>query len=247
MWKSSDFYSGAGYARFLPTWLFCQCVRYRIMEQDKVFLRKLLPFALLVFLSMAKWGTGPQFYIGSSVVPVIWAIVLAAGVGSKPVKIAKTRPVLLVAMWSYSIYLSHSLVIHGVPRLLGQWVEVDLIYFLFSIILILIVGWALFFAVERSSILICDRLVPRRVAVVSLRPRGAALRQGSRAFLVRLGHLGPKPELLHRHRQEALDHRRLLDHSVGHLRLAGFRGSVRDAAGAGLHGATATGLSPLGR
>ena len=54
----------------------------------------------------------------------------------------------------------------GLVLLKGQWVEVDLIYFLFSLFLILIVGWALFFAVERSSILMRDRWVPRRVAVV---------------------------------------------------------------------------------
>jgi peptidoglycan/LPS O-acetylase OafA/YrhL len=137
-----------------------------LWSRIKFFARKLLPFALLVFLSMAMWGTSLQFYIGSSLVPVIWAIVLAAGAGSKPVKIAKTRAVLLMAMWSYSIYLSHSLVIHGARRLLGQWVEVDLIYFLVSTCLILIVGWVLFFTVERSSILMRDRLVPRRVAVV---------------------------------------------------------------------------------
>jgi peptidoglycan/LPS O-acetylase OafA/YrhL len=123
--------------------------------------------ALLLFFSMAFWPIGAQYVIGYTALAAIWAIILAA-VASKPaLPGAASRLIYCLAVSSYSIYLVHVLALHGSKTLFARLhINAPMIDFMLAIVVIGIASAVLHFGVERTSILLRDRFMPRRAAEV---------------------------------------------------------------------------------
>jgi peptidoglycan/LPS O-acetylase OafA/YrhL len=120
--------------------------------------------------------------------PEIWMYrvgltVLASGLcgllvfltGLNPGAIASSRIVKWVALASYSVYLTHPLMLHAARRIsaaIPAWQA--WLYFPVTIALIAGAGAAFYFAVERTSIQLRDRYVPRRARGQNANPKAVS-------------------------------------------------------------------------
>lgn len=117
-----------------------------------IFGATLLPFAPADF----------QYYIGDSYISVLCACVVVALVGMPALSVAKSRLVYFISISSYSIYLTHSVVLHA-GQMLTNWLDVPRgLAFTLWVPMILAVGWFAFILVERPALGFRDRFVPKR-------------------------------------------------------------------------------------
>ena len=123
--------------------------------------RYLLPL-LLLCLTMPWWDRWSRIYLEPTIVSMACGALLIALVERPELAVARLAGVRFLALTSYSVYLSHALLINvgilaadrfGIPRL---WVAPILL------LLILLTGYLMYRWVECTAISWRDRLVPRR-------------------------------------------------------------------------------------
>jgi peptidoglycan/LPS O-acetylase OafA/YrhL len=123
--------------------------------------------ALMLFFSMAFWPIGAQYMIGYTALAFVWVIVLAAIAWQQPLPGARSSLIYWLAVSSYSIYLMHVLALHSSTTLAARLhISVPIISLMMAIVLIGMASAVFHFGVERTSILLRDRLMPRRAAEV---------------------------------------------------------------------------------
>ena len=155
--------------------------------------------AVLVFLSIAWWDRGVEFYLGQSVVALACFVWLAATAGRSPVPCASSKPIYAVAIASYSIYLTHGLAIHIARRLAipnGSLVS-ETVCLLLWIAIIGAIGAAFYFCVERTSIRLRDYVSRIALAGVDRSESRAPIRpmkRRSKAGHIGVPHLSSSPD-----------------------------------------------------
>lgn len=118
---------------------------------------------LVAFLALAFTTHRFRYYAGPEVVACIAFLLLARSAGRAPLPLAELRPVHAIALASYSLYLTHGMVLQ-VGRGLGQRVGLPATVTIFmSLLLIIFTGAVYFLLVERTAISLRDRWMPRRV------------------------------------------------------------------------------------
>lgn len=121
--------------------------------------------ALAGFVSVAFWPRGWWFGPGLTLVTLTMTLALAAVAGRRPLPVARTRAVYCLAIWSYSIYLTHNLVLLSGSRIKDRLPGIPFPVHAFAWAVGMIAfGWVFFRLVELPAIRIRDRWVPRGVA-----------------------------------------------------------------------------------
>lgn len=132
-------------------WMIIQYISKRL------FIPLLLGFLLIPFLSLPM-----KYYFADHYVVLLFGALLASLTGMPARKMAKSKMIYLLSITSYSIYLTHSIVLHLCMKLTDQYGLYREAVFPLWVIAILLVGYLVFAAVERPSISLRDRLIPRR-------------------------------------------------------------------------------------
>jgi len=92
-------------------------------------------------------------------------LALASVAHRRPLPGARSRIVYCLAIWSYSIYLTHNLVLLSGSRLSARFPNVPLaIHLLTWVAGMIAFGWVFFRLVELPAIRMRDRWVPRGIA-----------------------------------------------------------------------------------
>ena len=121
----------------------------------------LLPLCI-GFATIPLWTAAATYYWGNTYVSVLCAAVVAGFAGARAIPVAASVPVRNLALWSYSIYLTHALVLHVValPALhLPQAVATVL-----ALGAIAAAGWGMHVCVEQPSMRLRDAWLPSRTA-----------------------------------------------------------------------------------
>jgi len=104
-----------------------------------------------------------MYMAGLTVLAVALTTILVYFTGRAPNRIAASAAIKWVALTSYSVYLTHALVIHVSLLILDKLHSHSLaVYFPVTFILIALVGGVFYFGVEWTSLLLRDRVAPRR-------------------------------------------------------------------------------------
>jgi peptidoglycan/LPS O-acetylase OafA/YrhL len=121
--------------------------------------------AIVVMISLAIWPALWMYRIGYTVLAATLLIVVVYFAQRRDFWIARTCAIKWLALTSYSVYLTHALMIH-VSRLMMQQLPMFPVatYYLIAGITIATGGVLFYFAVERTSIQMRDRLAPRRTS-----------------------------------------------------------------------------------
>lgn len=119
---------------------------------------------LLGFISAELAGPIYVYRVGLTALAWLWAGLLLLMVADRCPRVAQSPWVKAVALSSYSVYLTHSLMIHVARLLMGKipglgWGA----YFPLALLLVAVGGAVCYFGVERTTIRLRDRWVPRRV------------------------------------------------------------------------------------
>ena len=101
------------------------------------------------------------YYFGSSIIALIFSLLVISLSRSNPIRLAENPLVKIVATSSYSIYLTHALVIHIVLLVTNKLQVNSLITWLMMIGMIFVVGYLFYVLVEKSSLRWRDKLVPK--------------------------------------------------------------------------------------
>lgn len=125
-----------------------------------------LSAALVCFLAVLVLPNLWRYRIGFTFVALGFTGLLMFLVGKRAGKLASSVVVNWIAVSSYSVYLTHALMLH-VARKGLEFVSVLpwQAYFPVAITFVVIGGGAFYFAIERTSILLRDYWIPRRKAV----------------------------------------------------------------------------------
>jgi peptidoglycan/LPS O-acetylase OafA/YrhL len=123
----------------------------------------LLGFSIAALAAFACLPPLWQYRFGFTVLPLGFVTLLIWLVGRKPGALASSLVIQWLAVSSYSVYLTHALVIHLARRLIGMapgalWP----LYFPVVLILIGAVGLGFYLGFERTSIYLRDRWISRR-------------------------------------------------------------------------------------
>jgi peptidoglycan/LPS O-acetylase OafA/YrhL len=119
--------------------------------------------ALATFASIACFPRPVRFYLGPEIVAIIALIQLAAVAGKKPIPGASGRVVYHIAITSYSVYLTHGLVLQLVAVLNKQVLHLPAgLLMTVAMPLLAAVGYLYFRLVELPAIKVRDYLVPRK-------------------------------------------------------------------------------------
>lgn len=131
-------------------------------------------FSFISFMSfiICSWlGWVWVYRLGFSALASGFCGLLIYLIGRKPIALASTSIIKRTALSSYSVYLTHSLMIHVARKLVTALPTLPwLAYFPIVLVLISVAGSMFYYAVERTSINYRDVWVPRRkqVAIVNL-------------------------------------------------------------------------------
>jgi peptidoglycan/LPS O-acetylase OafA/YrhL len=129
--------------------------------------------ASAAFVSMAFWPRQWWFPYGLTLVTATCTLVLAAVAGARPLPLAASRGVHRIAIWSYSIYLSHNLVLLAGSRATPRLGELPAVaHVALWIAASLGVAWAFFRLIELPAIQLRDRWAPRGAADPQSPPDG---------------------------------------------------------------------------
>jgi peptidoglycan/LPS O-acetylase OafA/YrhL len=114
-------------------------------------------------LTLAEFPARAEYVLEPLIVAVGFLAFLLAGASHAATRGLAPAPVRFLAFTSYSIYLTHALVIHLCLRLFGASLGgVTLAYLVLEVGAILFVGWMFYRLVELPSMRIRERLVPGR-------------------------------------------------------------------------------------
>jgi peptidoglycan/LPS O-acetylase OafA/YrhL len=117
---------------------------------------------MIGFFSIPFWSEWYAYYFGFGYVAIAWTAVLVALIAVPTLKIARYRFIHLLALWSYSIYLTHNLVIHACTLLSDKFGINREISFPLWLALILLAGRSLYGLVEKPTMRLRDSFVPHR-------------------------------------------------------------------------------------
>lgn len=135
------------------SWILVQAISKRVV----------IPMALMFFL--IPFGSDEaRYYLSDSFVAVFFGALLATLTAAKPIGIAKRKTIYFVSITSYSVYLTHGIVLYvciKVTDVLGVYREAVFPVWLAAI---MVVGYLAYAIVERPSIMLRDKLFPRRSA-----------------------------------------------------------------------------------
>jgi peptidoglycan/LPS O-acetylase OafA/YrhL len=121
--------------------------------------------AFVGFISIAFWPREKWFGPGLTLVTITMTLALASVAHRRPLPGARSRAVYCLAIWSYSIYLTHNLVLLTGSRLSARFPTVPhAAHLLAWAVGMVAAGWVFFRLVELPAIRIRDRWVPRGVA-----------------------------------------------------------------------------------
>lgn len=122
----------------------------------------------VLMLAVAQYVSARWMYgIGYSTLALGLAGVLVFMIERKAGRIARWPWIKAVALASYSLYLTHPLMIHMARALMAKWPGMPLwLYFPLVLAMISVGGTVFYFAVERTSILLRDRWAPRRARAI---------------------------------------------------------------------------------
>ncbi|MEM7358991.1 MAG: acyltransferase [Pseudomonadota bacterium] len=123
-------------------------------------LKLFLPF-LVGFLSLPFWTGEIRYLFGSSFVSFVCAAGLIISVTNSTFRIARYAAVHKLALWSYSIYLTHALVINATMLLAPRLGVPTNLMVPVSLALILLLGGLCYTLVENPSMKLRERLIPR--------------------------------------------------------------------------------------
>jgi peptidoglycan/LPS O-acetylase OafA/YrhL len=120
--------------------------------------------AILLLLVMQFSGSSVWMYrLGFTALALGVVSLLVLLVEREAGKLASSAAVKGIALASYSIYLTHALMIDAMRMLMQKFPGLPwLIYFPLVLLLIAVAGVAFYFGVEWTSVLLRDRWVPRR-------------------------------------------------------------------------------------
>jgi peptidoglycan/LPS O-acetylase OafA/YrhL len=125
-----------------------------------LFLPACLLLALVPFFSKTL-----MYRVGLTALALALNIILVCLVDRQPVWIARTRTVRWIALTSYSVYLTHALMIHLACRSMSvAGFLPNAVYFPMACTFIALGGWLFYLGIERTSLVLRDRWAPRRSA-----------------------------------------------------------------------------------
>jgi peptidoglycan/LPS O-acetylase OafA/YrhL len=101
------------------------------------------------------------YYFGSSIIALTFSLLVISLSRSNPIGFAEHPLVKIVATSSYSIYLTHALVIHIILLITNKLNINSLVTWLIMIGTIFVVGYLFYVFVEKSSLVLRDKLVPK--------------------------------------------------------------------------------------
>ncbi|WP_309732395.1 acyltransferase [Chamaesiphon sp. OTE_75_metabat_556] len=116
--------------------------------------------ALLVPIAPAL-PTSFLYYVGPSLVAIIFCLLVLSLASSKPIRWGEHQLVKILAMSSYSIYLTHALVIHLVLLVTNKLGMSAVVTWLAMVGAILAVGYIFYLVVETSALRWRDKIVPK--------------------------------------------------------------------------------------
>jgi len=119
--------------------------------------------ACLLLASVPFFSEMFMYRVGLTALALALNIILVYLVDRQPIWIARTRTVRWIALTSYSVYLTHALMIHlaccsmSTARFLP-----GAVYFPMACVFIALGGWIFYLGIERASLVLRDRWAPRR-------------------------------------------------------------------------------------
>ena len=124
----------------------------------------LIAAACALLIAFVALEDPARYRVGLFLLPLALVTILVVMVGRVPSALARSRVVHAIAVASYSVYLTHPLTIHlSRARLNAAPAVPRVLYFPLTVLLVALAGCVFYVAVERSSILVRDRLVRRRI------------------------------------------------------------------------------------
>jgi peptidoglycan/LPS O-acetylase OafA/YrhL len=131
--------------------------------------------ACLLLATLPLYSELMMYRIGLTVLALSLTIILVYLAERSPIWIARTRTVKWIAVTSYSVYLTHALMIHlsRMAMTKAQFLP-TVAYFPVALALVALGGWMFHLGIERTSLTLRDRWVPRRapgIGAEALRPK----------------------------------------------------------------------------
>jgi len=104
-----------------------------------------------------------MYRVGLTALALALNIILVYLVDRQPIWIARARAVRWIALTSYSVYLTHALMIHLAYRVISAASFLPrAVYFPVACAFIAVGGWIFYVGIERTSLVLRDRWAPRR-------------------------------------------------------------------------------------
>lgn len=144
---------------------------YTKVHQDTLWERysswaKLLFLPLLIgFFTLPFWEIEPHYRFGGSYVSLVCAAGLVVCVSSNTFRFAELQIVRKLALWSYSIYLTHALMINATMLVAAKFGIHANLMLLVTALLILVLGAISFAVIEKPAMSLRERWVPARKKV----------------------------------------------------------------------------------
>ena len=124
---------------------------------------KWLFFPLLIgFFTIGYWSSDYSYYLGSSYACIVWSVVLAMFTAISPLRVAAWRATYYLALASFSIYLTHAMVLNACILITDKLQIAREKVFPLWLVLILLFGFATYAIVERTAIAYRDKIAPRQ-------------------------------------------------------------------------------------
>ncbi|MHC5935340.1 acyltransferase family protein [Nostoc sp.] len=116
-----------------------------------------ITFILAIPLIPKYW----MYKFGLTILALLFCLLVSALSQSKPLALSSTRLTKLIAQSSYSIYLTHALIIHIFIRLSKIFSLNSSVTWLLMVIAIFIFGYLFYVIVEKFSLAVRDKLAPK--------------------------------------------------------------------------------------
>jgi peptidoglycan/LPS O-acetylase OafA/YrhL len=131
-------------------------------------------WAALPLLAAVYWIPPRLFYDGGyTYLALLFTVLLAAVAGARPLPGAGSGLIRVVALSSYSVYLTHALALHAAQRLARtatQTGQGEAIYYAAAVAGTLALGAAFYWSIERTSLRLRDRWIASDAAPAARRP-----------------------------------------------------------------------------
>lgn len=121
---------------------------------------------LALFMLVPIMGESYRYYLSNNVAVILSSLLLLFSQGNRKLWCSSSLLIKRIALSSYSIYLTHAMVINAfliVSR------KTDTRYFVLTpllLVMIFVVGWITFLAIEKTSLTLREKLVRRRTQKV---------------------------------------------------------------------------------